>query len=182
MSATTLGVIGDLQEPFLTFKKNRFFEIFSIFPRFLAGRVGLQNFSFWPAEPPKVDETCPTQHFSASWASGEYVRSLVGHHRGGSQPLIPRFPEKSRPSPTVTFWRPCHPVWAGFGNSTGAREVFLLAHRFCPIKGYLSQKFERKLTGFDLSSEKNVVGGGDVFCCLPLAVKRPHCSPRRCSP
>ena len=34
--------------------------------------VGLLNIVFSPADPPKVDETCPTQHFLESWASGEY--------------------------------------------------------------------------------------------------------------
>ena len=61
------------------------------FPGFLAVGVGLQNFSFGPPDPPKVDQTCPTQHFSASWGSGEYVRSLAGHLRAGFRPLRPGF-------------------------------------------------------------------------------------------
>ena len=71
--------------------KNRFFWFFSIFQDFLAGRVGLQNSGFWPVDPPKVDQTCPTQHFRTSWVTLEYLRSLVDHRRAGFRPLSPDF-------------------------------------------------------------------------------------------
>ena len=81
------GSVGTYRSLFWPFRKKRFFDFFSIFQLFLAGYVGLQNFGFGPTYPPKVNKTCSTQHFLTSWVSGDYVRTLVDHHRDSFGPL-----------------------------------------------------------------------------------------------
>ena len=105
------GSLGTSRRHFWPLWKNRFFEIFRIF---LAGRVGFQNFRFWPPDPQKVDGTCPTQHFLTSWGSGEYVGSPVGHHRAGIRPLGPDLLQNSD-----------HRLrWHFGGHATRSRPIF----------------------------------------------------------
>ena len=83
---TIADTIRDPYKPFLTFKKKSIFEIFlkkfRFLRFFLARHNGLLIFDFGPADPHKVPARYPIIYFLESWASGEYVWSLVCHCQG----------------------------------------------------------------------------------------------------
>ena len=121
---------GPLWKPFWTSLKKSISKIFHGFCEiFVAVGVGLQNFGFWPADPPKVDGTCPTQYFWTSWGSGEYVGSPVGHHRAGLPPLRPGFLKNSdhRLRCHFGFWRPRHHFQVDFGNCPTPLPSFFIS-------------------------------------------------------
>jgi len=83
----------DLWNPFSTLpKKSIFKKNFDFLRFFLAVGVGLLIFDFGPADHRRVPGGCPTHYFTYSWASGEYLRTLVCPHRATSRPVLARNP------------------------------------------------------------------------------------------
>ena len=107
-------------EAILNLKKKSIFRNFFDFPRFFGRWSWFSKFQFWARRPTKSGWNMPDPTLFDFLGIGG-VRAKPGWSPSGRFPTPQaRFTAKFRPSPTVTFWGPCHPVWVDFGKSTGS--------------------------------------------------------------